>query len=298
MQNRIDILNELQTLSPLLAGIGNVNIFTVPAGYFELLADDILKCAKEENTGLFSPIAGQSAIMEVPQDYFDSLADNILNKIKAQADSVTELKELTPMLYNIPNKNVFTVPQGYFENLAGNVLNKVTGEEDNATELKELSPMLHGIQSKNVFTVPQGYFESLPANILDKTKPQQAKVVTMTRRRTTTILKYAVAAVFTGLITLGVFKFIDGKVQPATELAGTVKKGIEIAKANKFDEELLKIADEDIIKYLQVNGTDVDAALVASTVDEKELPSQEDYLTDDKALDKYLDNIDLTELKN
>jgi hypothetical protein len=294
MQNSTDILNELQTLSPLVAGIGNVNVFTVPGGYFEQVADGILKAAKEENTALSGSVFNKPA-MEVPQGYFDSLADSILNKIKAQADPETSLKELSPLLNSISNKNVFTVPQSYFENLAGNVLNKITAEDNAATELKDLSPMLQRIQGENVFTVPQGYFESLPGNILNNAKPQPAKVVMMARRRTATILKYAVAAVFTGLMALGVFKFTGGFGGEVIELPPYVAEG---QKIGNVDEALLKVSDEDIIKYLQVNGADVDAALVASTVDEKELPSQEDYLTDDKALDKYLDNIDLTELKN
>jgi hypothetical protein len=233
--------------------------------------------------------------MQVPSGYFESLADNILNKIKAQDDTAAELKALSPMLHSIPNKNVFTVPQGYFENLADTVLNKIIDQDNAANELKELSPMLYSIQGKNVFTVPQGYFESLSADILDKAKPQQAKVVTMTRRRTTTILKYAVAAVFTGLVALSVYKFTGGPEVKTIELPGYVAEG---QKINNVDEELAKVNDEDIIKYLQANGSDVDAALVANTIDEKELPTQEDYLTDDKALDKYLDNIDLNELKN
>jgi hypothetical protein len=295
MQNRIDILNELQTLSPLVAGISKVNVFTVPDGYFEQLAARILTGVNEDGGALPAAISSSNFAMQVPQGYFDTLADNILGKIKAQEDTATELQELSPILYSIPNKNVFTVPQGYFENLAGNILNKVNNEADAAAELKELSPMLHGIQSKNVYTVPQGYFESLSENILDKAKPQQAKVVMMTRRRTSIILKYAVAAVFTGLMALGVFKFTGGFAGKTTELPAYVAEG---SKIKNVEEALSKISDDEIIKYLQVNGTDVDAALVASTVDEKELPTQEDYLTDDKALDKYLDNIDLTELKN
>lgn len=294
MQNRIDILNELQTLSLLVAGISKVNVFTVPDGYFEQLADNILTGAREENKGLLGSISNQSS-MQVPQGYFESLANNILSKIKVQENTKTELKELSPLLHSITNKNVFTVPQGYFEGLAGDILNKATIEVNALAELKELSPVLFNISNKNVFTVPQDYFESLSDNILDRTKPQQAKVVTMTGRRTTTILKYAVAAVFTGLMVLGVFKFTGGLGGKTTALPAYVAEG---SKIKNVEEALSKISDEEIIKYLQVNGTDVDAALVASTINENELPTQEDYLTDDKALDKYLDNIDLTELKN
>jgi hypothetical protein len=61
---------------------------------------------------------------------------------------------------------------------------------------------------------------------------------------------------------------------------------------------MAKVTNTDIVNYLENNGSDMDEALVATTIDENELPTEEDYLTDDKALDKYLDNIDVNDLKN
>jgi len=295
MESRIDILNELKALSPAIAAIQNKNVFTVPAGYFEQLADAVLINVKEGTGSLFSSITEKTP-GNVPSGYFESLAGNILNKIKAQETVAEELKTLSPLLSSIPNKNVFTIPQGYFESLADIVLNKSTTNDIAATELKALSPMLFSIQNENVFTVPQGYFESLPAIILDKLQPQPAKLVTMKSRRTFSIVKYAVAAALTGVMVLGVYKFAN-PVKPdiIAQVPGYVAQGQGI---KNVDEELAKVSDDDIIKYLQANGSDVDAALVANTVDEKELPTQADYLTDDKALDNYLDNVDLKDLKN
>ena len=59
-----------------------------------------------------------------------------------------------------------------------------------------------------------------------------------------------------------------------------------------------KLSNDDIVKYLEANGSDIQAAIVANSVDKNELPSQEDYLLDEQALDKYLNSIDLNELKN
>ncbi|MGC4101446.1 hypothetical protein [Ferruginibacter sp.] len=332
-------MNELNDISPMLAGIGNANVFTVPDGYFNSIAAVVLMCVKEE-AGT-APESMPASSMEVPQGYFDSLAGNILNKIKAQESSNTEeealpvvlqnlahketftvpagyfdsladnilakandnsaaeLKELSPLLHGISKQNVFTVPQGYFESFVTNVLN--AAEQDNAaTELRQLSPMLYSVQNENVFTVPQGYFASLADTILNKVQPQQAKVVSMGSRRIAAVLKYAVAAVFTGAMALGVYKFAGNKTTDGVQVADLPIP--DYKKINQeikdVDAELAKVSDDDIIKYLQVNGTDVDVAQVANTVDEKELPAQEDYLTDDKALDKYLDNIDLKDLKN
>ena len=292
MESRIDILKELKELSPVIAGMEKVNVFTVPSGYFERLGDDILVTINEGRSNLLSNITTPSSI-QVPKGYFESLADNILNKIKEQESALEELGSLSPMLHSIQNENVFTVPQGYFELLSGAVLNKIKTAETPAEELGSLSPMLYSIQNENVFTVPKGYFENLPNEILNTVAPQQAKVVTI-QKRTVTFFKYAAAAVFTGAMVLGVFKFTQNK----NSIDPIIANGTQIAKENKFDEELAKINDVDIIKYLENNNEDVDAALVANTVDENELPSREDYLNDDKALDKYLDNIDLNDLKN
>jgi uncharacterized protein YihD (DUF1040 family) len=288
-----DILNELKELSPIVAGIQKVNVFTVPNGYFERLAEDILVGIREGENNLLSSVPNQSA-MQVPQGYFESLADNILIKIKEEESAVNELKELSPMLHAIQNKNVFAVPKNYFESLSGEILNTINKEESALEELKGLSPMLHNLKDKNVFTVPQNYFELLPAKILIELQPQKTKVVTM-RKRSITLLKYAVAAIFTGVMALGVYKFIGGN---KAQIDPVIATGQQIAKENKFDDEMAKVTDTDIVKYLEDNGSDADEALVANTINADELPTEEDYLTDDKALDKYLDNININDSKN
>lgn len=250
MDHSIDILNELNAISPIIAGMEKVNVFTVPAGYFESLEANILMAVKDEGA----------------------------------------------MLSNIPALPLNDVPRGYFDSLADNILNKVKGMDDVEEELKELSPFLHNLPQQNVFTVPDGYFDSLPDIILNAVTPQQAKVVTMRKRTVTTFIKYAVAAIFTGAMALGLYQFTGNRTTTKTALPGYVVDG---QKIKNVDEEIAKVSDDDIIKYLQANGENIDAQAVATNmVNENELPSQEDYLTDDKALDKYLDNIDLNDLKN
>ena len=254
MQNRIDILNELKEISPILAGMEKINVFTVPVGYFDSLADTVLAIAKEEGTGILSRLSKENTT-SVPAGYFDSLADNILIKVRAQQN------------------------------------------ETAAVELRALSPMLYSIQNINVFDVPNGYFSGLSTEIAGKVQPRRDKsIVTIMHKRRNTFIKYAVAAAFTGMMALGVFKF----TKPNTpKLDATVLNGLQINKEHSFDQEFAKVSDEDIIKYLEANGENVDAQTVANnTVDENELPSQADYLSDDKALDKYLDNINLNDLKN
>jgi hypothetical protein len=292
MENSIDILNELKELSPTLAAIEKLNVFTVPAGYFEYLSSDILMGIDAEN-GLLD-ITSTNSSAEVPLGYFDSLAASILDKIKAQDIAETEIDILSSELINLRSKNVFEVPAGYFDSLAGSILAKIktAGVEDAVAEIRALSPMLYSIQNEHVFKVPPGYFENLNAEVLDKVN-EQPKVVTM-QRRSSSFAKYAVAAAFTGLVALSVFKF-TGSTTKEVVLPGYVTAGL---KVQDVDQELAKISDDDIVKYLEANGTDVKAAMVANSVDENELPTQDDYLMDEKALDKYLNSINVNDLKN
>jgi hypothetical protein len=290
MENRRDILNELKQLSPTLAAIEKVNVFTVPAGYFEYLPADILMGIEKENGFVNNTNA------DVPVGYFDTLAASILTKIKMQdnEDAATELSDLSPQLFSIKKEGPFEVPTGYFDTLTGSILAKIKAydNEDAATEIRILSAMLYSIQNENVFTVPQGYFENLSAEVLDKVNPQP-KVITM-KRRSSTFFKYAVAAAFTGVMALGVFKF-TGKPTEKIELPGYVIDGL---KEHDVDQELAKISDDDIVKFLEASGTDVKTAMIANSIDDNELPAEEDYLLDEKALDKYLNSINVNDLKN
>lgn len=240
---------------------------------------------------------------------------------------LNELQELSPVVASIKNNNVFTVPDGYFsylptdimlgiktenglsadalaepagdlpagyfDTLAGNIMLKIktAQQEAAAEEIKTLSPSLYSIQNENVFDVPAGYFNNIATEILEKVRPK-AKLVLL-KKRSSEFFKYAVAAAFTGAMALAVFKFTDNSNSKI--LPEYVKAGMQI---NNVDDELAKISDADIVKYLEENGADVNAAFVANSIDKNELPSQEDYLLDEKALDNYLNSINLDDLKN
>lgn len=113
-----EILNELNSVSPLLAKIEKKNVFSVPEGYFDTLTVDLLKKLN---------IGSGSNKLTVPANYFENLSAEIINKIKAEEiDSAHELRELSPMLYSIQNENVFKAPEGYFRSLSENILDKVS----------------------------------------------------------------------------------------------------------------------------------------------------------------------------
>lgn len=114
-----EILEELKSISPVLAEIGNENIFSVPEGYFEVLSIELLKKLNNPDS--------QPVKLSVPEGYFENLSAAVLNKIKSlEVDNpAKELRTLSPMLYSIQNENVFEVPKNYFKNLEDDILQKV-----------------------------------------------------------------------------------------------------------------------------------------------------------------------------
>ena len=228
MHSNLTIQNELKELNSILAGISNTNVYTVPDGYFEAMALDILNTLQR-----VSDISPNAA---VPEGYFEGLADGIMNKIK---DGLAMKDEGSVLLSTVKNINPYTVPHGYFEALAGNIVNQL---------------------------------------------PQPAKVIVMRKR--SSFFNYAAAAVITGILGLSVVSIVDKRQQD--------KILSETAALNlNFDEALANVSDDDIVAYLQKGGEDVNAALVASASEDKNLPEQVDYLTDDKTLDNLLNELNI-----
>ena len=240
MKFSAEILEELNKVSPLLAGIEKKNVFSVPEGYFDVLSINLIK---NINTG-------------------------------------SEFK--------------LTVPEGYFENLSSSILDKIKSlKDDPAEELRSMSPMLYSIQSENVFEVPKGYFRNLEYDILDKviTKPQ-TKVVEMKRRDS--IWKYAAAAVVTGFIGLSsLMMFNSSEKSTITKenealVSSAIKTANEFKNPQQVNAGIASLSEDDIIKYLEKTGTDVDNEALAKSIDESELPSTKDYLLDENTLETYL----------
>ena len=158
MENRNYILNEVREISRVVAEIGHQNPYTVPAGYFEGLAGELLQRIKAD---MSTPVLPQTNNpYQVPQGYFEGLADKLLHRIKEEPHPI-------PLsLRRGAGGEVYEVPQGYFDTLADKLLQRVKEEEP------ALSPALQ--QAKQVtYEVPQGYFDSLPATILNRIKAEQ-----------------------------------------------------------------------------------------------------------------------------
>jgi hypothetical protein len=249
MEHSIDILHELKQISPFLSAMKKVNVFSVPLGYFTNLDKQILENIFIQPAFLLSTSETQN--LGVPEGYFDNLAGNILKKIK-----------------NLPN-------------------------EAEGDELSQQYPLLYSLRNENVFSVPKNYFEQLPANILTGVRPQELKVIHVRKR---TGWNYAVAATITGLMAISSLLVINkNPKQPIDKQVGTnisipsyIQDSYQYKNEEQINEGITKLSNDDIIKYLEATGNDADNEAFASDVTGKELPSQEDYLLNEKTLDTYL----------
>jgi hypothetical protein len=119
MSNNNIILNELQNLSSAVANIDRRNVYSVPSGYFNDLADQILHNVQQPESVLTQEFSNP---FKVPQGYFEGLSNEILGKVKAGNSSQTEiekeLSEVAPLLNSISKANLYKVPQGFFETLS------------------------------------------------------------------------------------------------------------------------------------------------------------------------------------
>jgi hypothetical protein len=116
-----DITQELNDLGSILANAPRGNNYSVPDGYFEGLAMQVLgriesgSLDADDATGLN---ISKAMPYEVPANYFDGLADAIMRAIHQTAmDSQTEIASISPLLSNINKQPVYSVPDGYFETL-------------------------------------------------------------------------------------------------------------------------------------------------------------------------------------
>lgn len=255
MNRSKDILNELESISPFLAGIEKANVFSVPNDYFNELAERITTYTilnKNENINVSKP-----ETLKVPEGYFDTLSDNILAKIKRSEAETTEeeLRQLSPLLYSLKDKNVFTTPAGYFENLSNNVLNKLNHK---STKIVSIN-----------------------------------KVKTWWKYAAAAVITGAIAISSLEIFNSSPdMKKNTSIVTESTGLPDYIKSSFQYKTPGQVDEGISTLSDDAIVKYLEKHGNIMDDETLSNDVDTKELPATTDYLIDDNALNNYLNTID------
>jgi len=246
-----------------------------------------MKLSKEisdELANISSLLAGieRKNIFSVPEGYFDMLSINVFKNIGTG--------------FSESPKDRLTVPEGYFENLSSTILKKIRSlNETPEQELRTLSPMLYSIQNENVFQVPAGYFANLEDSILNKVNPKpEAKIIQFKKRDS--IWKYAAAAVVTGVIGLSSLMVFNSSQKSVVSNPDESSISLALQTASQYKNEqqitaaIETLPNDDVIKYLERSGYDVDNEALATSVDENALPTTQDYLLDDKTLDTYLGN--------
>jgi len=258
MTNRNTILNELADLGSDLKDHNTQNIYAVPAGYFE------------------------------------GLADQILNRIKALEATNTkdELTYLSPLLSTVSKDMPYTVPAGFFQDLSDDVLKKISQHEDYQTseeEIGSLSPLLSSLKNKNPYSIPAGYFETLESNVVRKGsfgEKKETKVISITRSRW---YRLAVAAVVIGIVAIGGLLFIkSGQVNPVDNPHAWIEKNVKKVNKDKID-EFVSLANDDSNEKAD---TESDAAKKAEIKElMKDVPEKEieAFLNDAVALESNLD---------
>ena len=168
MENK-DLINDYMSLKQ----VSDANPFTVPAGYFDDLADRIVSRKNLDELKNNMPSEG----FTVPENYFEELTANIQSRIAIE--NAVE-KEDTG----------FTVPDGYFDNLEQQIKSRIAIEEALGAPVEN-------------FTVPQDYFEQLNKSILNRTVKADKKGIII-KLFASAAFKYATAACFALVIGGGI----------------------------------------------------------------------------------------------
>ena len=282
MHNNRNIQAELEGISPLVAGISNRNVYSVPEGYFEAMLADVLQTVQH-----FSSAEKAIPGFAVPEGYFEGLAGSIMNRIK------TEIPEESGELQVLRSAETYTVPDGYFDALPGSIISRIrSGKEEG-------SVLLEPVKHINPYRVPAGYFEELSAEISSRTTEQPpAKVIIMQKR--SSVFRYAAAAVITGLMGLSIISLLNNRQnteKPSIAMTDVITDANKMLKEGDLEKQFSSLSDTDIVNYLEENGEDVNAALVASVSEDKNLPDEEEYIFDDKTLDNLLNELNIKDNK-
>lgn len=231
-----------------------------------------------------------------------------------------ELREVSPLLADIPPTNIQTVPAGYFDNLeiricinsllhqndskeyfinekpgvptgyfeqlSDSILSKIKAEEN--SEQEENYPVLKSLKDKNVFKVPDGYFDDLSRQIIAKTSVKEtSKIVSIGANKW---WKYAAAAIIAGLMMISVFYiFNSGGNQISEYLAASQ----QYQTSSQIKEGIAKLKEDDIVNYLETHGNIIDNEMLLDQIDTDALPGVFDYLLDDNVLNNYLEKINI-----
>jgi len=251
MTNRDTILQELQELKSSLPDLAFQNTYQAPAGYF------------------------------------DGLADEILKRVKALDSTTTteELANLSPMLSAIKKEMPYSVPAGYFDTFGEKIERTVSNQidQDAQEELQGLSPLLRGLKNKETYTVPEGYFENLQPLVDTESKRSEAKVISITGRKW---FRYAAAAIVIGFVaTLALLLKDNRDIDPGTKSYAWIQKSLKKVSTDDIN-EFVELASTETADVVKVDAKD-DISDLVKDISDKEI---QDFLNDTQSAEAGMDD--------
>lgn len=197
-----------------------------------------------------------------------------------------ELDKISSIVSNIPFVNVYTCSSDYFDDLSNELPLLINNYKNQKFELKD-------INVNNTYQIPAGYFDNFSENVMqaihDDVKANKSTIYKLNP------VRIAIAACIVSI--LGFFIYNFSQIKQSNKLdsntASLIKDADLILKKGSFDDEMNKVDEMDLVKYLQEGGQDVDAALVASLEDESQLNEKEIYLYDGETLNQYMKELNI-----
>ncbi|HEX8279520.1 MAG TPA: hypothetical protein VF540_12535 [Segetibacter sp.] len=155
-------------------------------------------------------------------------------------DVVGKIKSGTEPEWFFTKENVYSTPADYFETLPTTILQKAKREKSKSAvfeEMEQISPLLNTISKKPVYTVPDGFLENATWE-KGTSVTEKAKVISFTR--VNKAVRYVAAAVIFGLLALGIFLF-----------TGKQNTGSANAKAAA---QVKQLSEQEIVDFLKTTA--------------------------------------------
>lgn len=149
---------------------------------------------------------------------------------------------LTEKLYNISAPvTPYGIPGNYFKNLPETIFNKILLTHANSIEVLEeteaIAPILNTISKKPVYTVPADFFENMQMPVME-VKKLEAKVVPI--NSWSKLFKFSAAAVVILFSGIGLYTI-------------TSKNNLSIAFGNNARNKVKNLSKEEIVNFLKFN---------------------------------------------
>jgi hypothetical protein len=152
-----------------------------------------------------------------------------------------EIYSISPKMAALPRQTPYVVPDGYMEQ----------------SRLELLKPVC-----MNQISAPKNYFELLPKKILQhidvshEVVKESARTV---RIRMSAVIGWTVAASI--LLITGIFSMTNKNTE---DKAGEITEIADVKASQFWEREMDQLEEQEMIYFLEENGHDVEAALVAS----------------------------------